>query len=264
MKPVFASVTALCGLLVLFGSCRDSPPPAEPVALPLVGITFSDSPRDAAAAAALERAGARWMLLRPADDALNPPALTDLDGLVLSGGPDIDPSLYGEPPGASLSLLDPARQRMDMALARRAETEGLPVLGLCLGAQELAVADGGTLIQDIPTEVGTTLDHHAPHAVNLEPGSLLASIYETSRITVISNHHQAVDMLGRDLVVAARADDGVIEAFVGPDHPFLVGVQYHPEMELPGEHVQDVLWSAFVKATRTRAEAMRPEPTRSP
>ncbi len=186
--------------------------------------------------------------------------LDRIDALVLAGGPDIDPAAYREEPDPSVSLVPTERQDFDFALARGAMERQMPILGICLGSQELNVVRGGSLIQDIPTEVEGHLNHRqvtvaqlrsGVHPIELLPGTALARIYGGPRtIEVNSAHHQASDVLGEGLVATARASDGVVEAFEDPGLPFLIGVQYHPEIQNAPAELHSPLFSALVEAAR--------------
>lgn len=190
---------------------------------------------------AVRRAGGLPVLLPPT---FGPQEVEDLlgrlDGLILSGGGDVAAEWYGAAPNDLLELVDPERDRTELALVRAALRCGKPLLAICRGVQVLNVALGGTLYADIPTQVPGALPHRpapgAPaessaHAVHLEAGSRLAAILGTTRVTTNSFHHQAVQKVGAGLVVVARAADGVIEGLECPQHPFCVGVQWHPEIE---------------------------------
>lgn len=180
--------------------------------------------------------------------------LDSAHALVLVGGDDIDPKRYGERPHAKVRLLSPEREAFDFELIERAATLRLPVLGICLGAQELWVAARGTLIQDIPTEVGNQVDHRAKealHAVALTPGSKVASIYGATSLAVHSNHHQAVDaaaVIPSGFVVSATSSDGLAEAFEStPENPwFVLGVGWHPERR----DEERALFQEFVERAR--------------
>ena len=181
-----------------------------------------------------------------------------LDGLVLAGGDDIAPDAYGDEPRACGDLLDPRRQRNDLALARLARERGLPLLGICLGSQVINVAAGGTLVQDIPSECEDALEHRGGpgkrqrHVVEVDPESMLASIVGTTSVDVNSGHHQSILEAGDGLAVVARSRDGVVEAVEDPRHPFYVGVQWHPE-EMLGEASARRLFEALVEAAAGRA-----------
>ena len=180
---------------------------------------------------AVERAGARALLLPPTD-ADPAPLLDVLDGLLLSGGADIEPAVYGAEPAPETSGTRPDRDRFELALLRGALERGLPVLAVCRGMQLLNVALGGDLVQHLPTnedhrrEPGT----FTRHPVEVVAGTRLASIVGPS-LTVPSSHHQGLGRLGAGLVVSGRAPDGVVEA-VELSEGWVVGVQWHPEQDL--------------------------------
>ena len=208
---------------------------------------------------ALEGSGALPVVVPPLRaDALDE-LLDVVDGLCLSGGPDIHPSAYGQPPHPRLGPTEPALDRFELALARAADRRGTPLLAICRGAQLLNVARGGTLIQHLPDAVGCEIEHRQRepadalgHAVEIEPGSRLAELLGWTEGRVNSFHHQAVDRLGRGLRVSARAPDGTVEAFEAPDRPFLVAVQWHAEY-LVGRPEHARLFDAFVAACRPSA-----------
>ncbi|MBU0550003.1 gamma-glutamyl-gamma-aminobutyrate hydrolase family protein [Myxococcota bacterium] len=204
---------------------------------------------------AMERAGLRWRVITPQyehNGALDIEAqLEGLDCLLMPGGADIDPAMYGEAPHESVRLISEARAALDFALIQGALARGMPILGICLGAQELSVALGGGLVQDIPSEIDGALNHRARHEVRLASGSRLAGLYDAEVIEVVSNHHQAVEPgegLGAGLSVSASSADGVVEAIEGvAPGAFLLGLQYHPEAELE-ESVHDGLWRGLAQA----------------
>lgn len=180
-----------------------------------------------------------------------------VSGLLLTGGVDVDPVHYGEEPLPALGRVDPDRDRLELVLARRALAEGMPVLGICRGIQVLNVAAGGTLYQDVPSQLqpaGQVLLHsqRAPcwyptHEVQLSKGSKLQAVFGCERLRVNSFHHQAVRSPGRDLVVTARAADGIIEAIESVTHPFAVGVQWHPECMWEADAIFLRLFSRLVE-----------------
>jgi putative glutamine amidotransferase len=195
---------------------------------------------------------------------------SDCDGVVLIGGDDIDPARYGEAPHQRVDPVPPARDSLDLSLARLALEERRPLLAICRGAQVLNVACGGSLLQHMEER----LPHRGPlgsdesgwHGVTVTPGSLLARIAGRATLRVNSRHHQAVtpERLAPGLVESGRTDEGglvVIEAFEAPDHPFALGVQWHPER---AEMLDDAafgeasthLFEAFVAACR-EAQASR-------
>jgi len=180
--------------------------------------------------AAVTGAGGRAVLL-PRDD-LDTDVLRILDGLVLSGGADLGPELYGAE-AAPQTVTRPERDAAEMVLARAALTRDLPVLGVCRGMQLLTVAAGGTLHQHLPEVLGHDRHRPAPgvygeHEAGFTPGSRIAGLMgEDTRVHCF--HHQGVDDPGT-LTVTGRAEDGTVEAVEDPAHRFVLGVQWHPEV----------------------------------
>jgi putative glutamine amidotransferase len=156
-----------------------------------------------------------------------------LDGLVVAGGLDVDPRLYGRVPGPRSTVIDPDSDRFEIQLVHAAFRAGIPVLGVCRGLHVLNVALGGTLVPDLPAGEGSSHSfllyppHERVHRVTLDPGSTLFSLYGPE-VMVNSLHHQAVDDLGRIVKVVGRSEDGVVEAIEVTGHRAL-GVQWHPE-----------------------------------
>lgn len=210
---------------------------------------------------AIRRAGAIPMLVPPQSENIEE-LLDEVDGVLLAGGEDCDPSLYGEACHPSVEPMDVRRQENDLALARAARVRGIPTLGICLGVQVMNVAAGGTLIQDIGSQLETDIEHvsepehRASHAVLVEGGTRLASILGGRELVVNSSHHQAIRNAGEGLEVTAHAPDGVIEGIEDPRHPFYVGVQWHPE-DMTNEASASKIFAAFVEAARRRAEERR-------
>jgi putative glutamine amidotransferase len=171
-------------------------------------------------------------------------ALAGIGGLLLTGGGDVDPARYGATPHEKLEEVDPARDEFEMALIAAARSRDLPIFAICRGVQVLNVAAGGTLVQDIPSEVTGALNHslvvppHPPyelaHEVWVEKDSLLAKLLGERLVgsdtcDVNSRHHQAVKTVAPGYRVSATAPDGVIEAIEDPAAGFCLGVQWHPE-----------------------------------
>jgi putative glutamine amidotransferase len=193
---------------------------------------------------ALEAAGAIPVVVPPLGHQDVPHALARLDGLVLSGGPDLAPAAYGAAPHHELGSTEPGLDAFEYAIARSALGLELPILGICRGAQTLNVACGGTLHQHLPDVVGDAITHRQTvdggvptHPVTILPGSRLAAVLGTTRVSVNSFHHQAVDRLGTGLLACAWAPDGTIEAIEDPEQPFVLGVQWHAETlrGIPGQ-----------------------------
>jgi len=184
-----------------------------------------------------------------------------LDGLILSGGGDVLPALYGEEDSGLLWFVDEQRDRMELALARWALSEELPLLAICRGHQVLNVTAGGTLVQDIPTQVPNALTHSTiadrpmatvAHTVEVAADSRLAALVGPGELGVNSAHHQAVKAVGAGLVVTARAPDGVIEGLESPTHPFCLGVQWHPEAMVEDHPVMRRLFEGLADSARAR------------
>jgi putative glutamine amidotransferase len=206
----------------------------------------------------LRKAGAVPVLIPPQPENASE-VVESLDGILLAGGDDCDPQLYGQAPHPSLDPMDPRRQENDFALARLARERQIPTLGICLGVQMMNVAAGGDLVQDIDSEVNTDIRHASDpenrkrHDVTVTAGTKLAAILGTASLDVNSSHHQAVRRVGDGLRVTAHATDGVIEGLEDPGHPFYIGVQWHPE-DMTGEGSAASLFEAFVAAARRHAE----------
>lgn len=178
-----------------------------------------------------------------------------LDGLILSGGPDINPRFYKDEPRQGLNDVDEAQDEMELEITRQALAAGLPVFGICRGLQLLNVAMGGTLYQDVAREVPKACDH-APkadrsivtHKVRIESGTRLQAILQRRSLWVNSQHHQAVRETAPGLIVSAAASDDIIEALEDPHQPFVLGVQWHPEGLWQKEISARKLFKALVAA----------------
>lgn len=183
------------------------------------------------------------------------------DGFVMTGGRDITPSRYGDEMSTHTNLLNPRRENFDFALIDAVLKANKPILGVCLGSQELNVALGGSMIQDLPTETSSTIDHRPGHAditahtVDITTGTRLHDIIGTTTLSVNSLHHQACDRLGSGVLVAARAPDGVVESFQVENHDFAMGVQWHPEATTSTEHL--AIYKALVEAAERNSRARR-------
>lgn len=215
-------------------------------------------------AGAIQRAGGRAVLL-PLDprDVEHPHEVLDtLDGLILPGGADMDPSRYGHAPHRALGPTDDLLDAVQISLARAALEVDLPLLGICRGMQVLNVAAGGTLHQHVPDlldgseehrRVPGTLDAHNEHPVDVEPGSLAELAAGGQRPLTRSHHHQAVDEVGDGLVVTGRhVEDGLVEAIEAPAATYCLGVQWHPEADPDSPVI-----ASLVAAARERMQ--RPE-----
>ena len=218
--------------------------------------------------AVVEAAGAIALLIPALGEELQADELLErLDGILFTGSPsNVEPHHYQGSPSAAGTLHDPHRDTTTLTLIPRAIAAGVPVLGICRGFQEMNVALGGTLAQKLH-EVPGNLDHrddesqplevqYGPaHDVTLTPGGMLRALAGTDHIRVNSLHSQGVAALGRDLVVEARAPDGVIEAFRVAQAPrFAVAVQWHPEWQVMSNSFSRALFAAFGAASRERAQ----------
>jgi putative glutamine amidotransferase len=234
---------------------------------PLVGITTYVEPArwgawelDAALipfayVQAVERAGARPLLVPPSGDAVEE-TLDALDGLLLSGGNDVDPDTYGAEAHPETNGVRPERDRAELALLEGALARDMPVLAVCRGFQMLNVARGGDLVQHLPEVVGDdkhreVLGTFSEHPVRIENGSKLGGLLG-DRAPVRSSHHQGVGTVGRGLREVAWADDGTVEALEDPERRFALGVLWHPEV---GEDMK--LFEALVAEARAYREERR-------
>ena len=213
---------------------------------------------------ALEQAGAEVREIAPESDPL-PAALDGVDGVLLTGGLDVAPSFYGDSEQHPTVEVAHDRDDYELAIARLALERQMPMLAICRGAQVLNVAAGGTLIQDIPSEHASTIDHTVTeprdaiaHDVAVAPGSKLAALLAArldadGRVAVNSRHHQAVKRLAPGFMVSATAPDGIIEAIEKPGGQLCLGVQWHPEnFWRTGEF--EPLFAALVNQSRTQTE----------
>jgi len=201
---------------------------------------------------AAEAAGARPVLVPPSEDGVAE-TLDALDGLVFSGGSDLDPGLYGQEPHEHTTGVLPQRDRAELALLSAALERDMPVLAICRGSQVLNIALGGDLVQHLPDVVGDEKHKHTPgvfsdHDVELKPGSRVERILG-DRAPVKSHHHQGFGRLGRGLEASAWADDGTLEAIEDPGRRFALGVLWHPEA---GEDF--ALFQALVEEARAYHE----------
>jgi putative glutamine amidotransferase len=227
---------------------------------PIIGITTYVTPArwgywdveaalvPAAYVHAVERAGGRPVLIPPSEDGVEE-TLDAVNGLLFSGGSDLDPELYEQEPHDETFGVVAERDRGELALLEAALARDLPVLAVCRGSQVLNVARGGDLVQHLPDVVGDDKHKHTPgtfadHHVTLEAGTRLAELLG-DRAPVKSHHHQGIGRVGEGLRVAAHAEDGTIEAVEDPSHRFALGVLWHPEA---GEDLR--LFEELVRAAR--------------
>ena len=214
------------------------------MAKPIIGITTYVVPArwsswdveaalvPAAYVEAVERSGGRPLLVPPSASGVTE-TLGALDGVIFSGGADLDPGLYGQEPHPETKGISEARDRAELALLEAALERDMPVLAICRGSQVLNIARGGDLVQHLPEVVGDEKHRHTPgafsdHDVELEPDTRLAAVLG-DRAPVKSHHHQGFGRVGDGLRVAAHAEDGTIEAVEAVDRRFALGVLWHPE-----------------------------------
>jgi putative glutamine amidotransferase len=249
------------------------------VSRPLIGVTTSemrrprrthplpegDPPQSEMAlgivyARAVELAGGLPVVLPPLEEEAIGPLVDRLAGVCLSGGPDLDPAAYGADPDPHLGAVEPSLDAFEVAVARRADALGIPVLGICRGCQALNVARGGTLHQHLPDVTDGSIHHRqtasgreTTHTIDVRDGTRLAEIVGAGKLDVNSFHHQAVDRLGRGLRAAAGAPDGVIEAIEDDRGALYLGVQWHVETLVDrARHAQ--LFAALVAAAADATE----------
>jgi putative glutamine amidotransferase len=218
---------------------------------PLIGLNLDvkDGPPEQAQIQAnyyraVEKAGGIAVLVPPMPEKDLEHVLSLLHGVLFIGGDDYCPSNYGEQAHEAVERCHPTRDEFDRIFMTKAlEREGMPILGVCAGAQLLNIALGGSLIQDIASEVKNAADHTSKnpwengfnkHLVKVEEGTEVAKIYKSTKVEVVSSHHQAMRRLGADLVAVAWADDGIVEAIESKTRPFTIGVQWHPERDYNG------------------------------
>jgi putative glutamine amidotransferase len=253
-RPPATSAVALIGLSTSEMRAPERirhDPRSEPAGRELaLGLTYPD---------AIRRTGAVPVVIPPMDHAAIEPLLDRLSGLCLSGGPDLQPAVYGAEPHPALGPTEPELDRFELDLVRAADARAMPVLAICRGMQVLNVARGGTLHQHVPDVVGDALEHRQSaagdeptHAVTVLQGSRLAALAGHGELAVNSFHHQAAWGLGAGLTATAWAPDGTVEALEAVDRPFLLGVQWHVEC-LAGRADHAALFAAFVAEARARA-----------
>jgi putative glutamine amidotransferase len=213
---------------------------------------------------AVASAGAAPVLIPLLDDVDALRAIYErMNGILIPGGVDVDPAVFGEAPHARLGRIDPARDRVEIQLVKWAVEDRKPLLGLCRGLQVINVALGGTLYQDLETEYPNAIKHdyfpnhgfareHLAHWVAVEAGSRLRHALADPSVPVNSMHHQGIKSLASSLVASATAPDGLIEATESPNDSFVVGVQWHPEVFELSEPSSGDLFRDFVNAASGR------------
>jgi putative glutamine amidotransferase len=209
---------------------------------------------------AVERAGGLPVALSPLARENVDPLLEQLSGLLLTGGPDLDPACYGAEPHRELGPIDHDVDVFEIELCRQADRRGMPILGICRGTQVLNVARQGSLIQHLPDLTDGAIEHRqtepgdqTTHEVRVAPDSGLAQTTGGGPVDVNSFHHQAIDRLGLNLRAVAWTKDGLIEAVEGDDRRFVLGVQWHAET-LVDEPEQLALFERLVQAAGLAAD----------
>ncbi|MBT4867464.1 MAG: gamma-glutamyl-gamma-aminobutyrate hydrolase family protein [Planctomycetaceae bacterium] len=200
----------------------------------------------------VRRAGGIPLLISPGENRLAD-LVSKLDGLILAGGGDLDPNLYGGTQHESIYMVDTERDQSEVELARAAIDSGMPILGICRGIQLINIVLGGTLHEHLPDVVGDSVTHRLPprepteHDVAIKPETRLAEILGALEFRAASWHHQAIRDVAEGFVVAAHAADGTIEAIEMPDHDWLFAVQWHPELTAVDCPVQQRLFAELVR-----------------
>ena len=228
---------------------------------PFIGITTYGRNADdeftlpAVYVEAVRRAGGIPLLIPPGETCLED-LLQGLDGLILSGGGDIDPAHYGSAGHPTVYMVDAERDTTDLELARRVVLGRAPILCICRGQQLLNVAMGGTLVEHLPDELSGELQHRdepdkpTAHTLRVLPDTHLAHLIGDGEMHGVSWHHQAIRTLAPGLTVTARAADGTIEGVESKDHPWLIAVQWHPEMSAANDPRQQRLFDEFITAAQ--------------
>jgi putative glutamine amidotransferase len=241
---------------------------------PLVLLTTSTSPRDTGLrrhdsvtgrnySQALLAEGALPLMVANLDPAAASEFVERADGLLLSGGADVDPAAFGRAPLRGLGVVDQERDAFELALYRAARTRGVPVLGICRGIQVINVAEGGTLHQhlpDLPNAIQhdqASIDGRPHHRVDLAPGSIAARAAGASTVLANTHHHQGIDDLAPTLRATGHTEDGLVEVVEGTAGAWLLAVQWHPEMVYASHPESRWPFRAFVQALASRAPATR-------
>jgi putative glutamine amidotransferase len=231
------------------------------MSMPVIGVTASRDDRGTLSVGkeyleSVLKAGGLPLIVPYVEDAESIRRIAErIDGLLLTGGGDIDPAWFGEEPIPGLGWIDPKRDHLEICLVRRMLEENKPILAICRGCQILNVAAGGDMFQDLYGQREGLLQHrqkaprfHLSHSVEVAEGSLLHRIAGSSAIKVNSFHHQAVRKVAPGFIACATAKDGVIEGVESVRHPFVLGVQWHPEHLSATDDVSRRLFEAFVRA----------------
>ncbi|NIR50051.1 MAG: gamma-glutamyl-gamma-aminobutyrate hydrolase family protein [candidate division Zixibacteria bacterium] len=234
----------------------------QPNRNPIIGITTYGRSKKSnyylpdAYVDAVRAAGGIPFLMPPGETEIDQ-LLQVIDGLVLAGGGDIAPDNYGGKDHPKISEVDPERDRLELEIARKVLQLDIPVLGICRGQQVLNVVTGGNLIEHIPDQFGERIIHRSEkeenieHPVKINSDSQLAKILDVSSLSVVSKHHQGIGKVTAVWRIVAHADDGVIEAQEHKQHPWKIGVQWHPEITYR-DPIHLRLFQAHVEAAQQR------------
>ncbi len=223
---------------------------------PRIGIASDRPGRVLKYQLSIGRAGGETETLLPGFERQN--VLDHLDGLLLTGGGDIDASEFQDVNHPSVHSINRPRDEMELSLTRAALRRGIPVFGICRGLQVMNVALGGNLIQHIPDEIKTMIVHddsentrqNLAHEIVIQDGTLLHRILGETRISVNSFHHQAIKDLGNGLIKSAWSEDGIVEGVELPNASYFLGVQWHPEEFVNDGAIFHSLFESFVTACR--------------
>jgi putative glutamine amidotransferase len=184
-----------------------------------------------------------------------------IDGVLLPGSPtDIDPASYGAEPHPKLGRIYPDRENADFTLLECADKFDLPLMGICFGVQSLNVYRGGSLVQDIPAQVSNPIQHNegVRHLVRVAEDSLIGRLAGKSEVAIVSDHHQSIENVGRNLRSVAFAPDGVVEAVEDSTGRFIVGVQWHPERGWQQDPLSKALFQALIEQAQKRKSRGHP------
>lgn len=232
---------------------------------PIIGVTTfisSDGlrlPENYSIAIAGER-GVPVVLAKVEDETLIKRQIDSIDGLLLSGGDDIEPSFFGESPHQKLGPIEPGRDLYEMKLIEYALQAGKPILGICRGAQILNVHQGGRMYQDIYAQhdketikhVQDAAKNYLSHEITIAENTKLHDIVGQSKIRTNSFHHQANKEVPEHFAVSARTEDGIIEAIESKEHEFVIGVQWHPEATYSVDESSQKIFRMFIKAANKK------------
>jgi len=238
---------------------------AKRLTSPLIGITtYGRNKADhytvpAKHISAVRRAGGIPVAIPPGEPKADT-LLDKIDGWIFCGGGDVGPHHYNGTHHETIYMVDDERDTSEIDLVKHVIAAGVPTFAICRGIHVVNVSLGGTLYEDLPDMVGQKVQHRLPprepvtHPVTVKPGTRLMQILNTSTVSPMSWHHQGIKKLAPGLIVSAIAPDNVIEGIEMPDHPWLLGVQWHPELTAETDENQQALYNAFVKVADSKNE----------